>query len=109
MCGQCIARDVGRAEPGGAVGLSWAVGRQNLARAEIGDAEGVLELFWLLVTTVLGSIRPRHELVLENLLLRLQVAVLTRPLEADGGLGCVPGTSCSGWWHAASPPAGAST
>src|ERR671933_2679208 len=45
----------------------------------IGDAEGVLELLWLLLTTVLAWVRPRHDLVLENVLLRHQLAVLTRP------------------------------
>ena len=40
---------------------------------------GVLELLWLLLTTVLVSVRPRQNLVLENLLLRHQLAVLTRP------------------------------
>jgi hypothetical protein len=39
----------------------------------------VLELLWLLLTTVLVWVRPRHDLVLENLLLRHQLAVLTRP------------------------------
>jgi len=39
----------------------------------------VLELLWLLLTTVLASVRGRQDLVLENLLLRHQVAVLTRP------------------------------
>jgi hypothetical protein len=36
---------------------------------EISDAEGVLELLWLLLTTVLTWARPRQDLVLENLLL----------------------------------------
>ena len=45
----------------------------------IGDAEGVLELLWLLVTAVLAWARPRQGLILENLLLRHQLAVLTRP------------------------------
>src|SRR5947209_7538340 len=54
------------------------VGGQNLARAYIGDAEGVLDLLWLLLTTVLAWLRPRQDLVLENLLLRHQLAVLTR-------------------------------
>src|SRR5919202_4488463 len=45
----------------------------------IGDAEDVLELLWLLVTAVLAWVRPRQDLVLENLLLRHQLAVLTRP------------------------------
>ena len=40
---------------------------------------GVLELLWLLLTTVQAWARPRHDLVLENLLLRHQLAVLTRP------------------------------
>jgi len=47
--------------------------------SEIGDAEGVLELLWLLLTTVLAWARPRQDLVAENLLLRHQLAVLTRP------------------------------
>jgi hypothetical protein len=38
----------------------------------------VLELLWLLLTTVLASARPRRDLILENLLLRHQLAVLTR-------------------------------
>jgi hypothetical protein len=40
---------------------------------------GVLELPWLVLTAVLAWLRPRHDLVLENLLLRHQLAVLTRP------------------------------
>jgi hypothetical protein len=55
------------------------VGRQNVTRTEISDAEGVLELLWLLLTTVLAWACPRHDLVLENLLLRHQLAILTRP------------------------------
>jgi hypothetical protein len=39
----------------------------------------VLELVWLLLTTILACVRPRQELVLENLLLHHQLAVLTRP------------------------------
>jgi len=39
----------------------------------------VLELLWRLVTTVLAWLRPRQDLVLENLRLRHQLAVLTRP------------------------------
>ena len=46
--------------------------------AQIGDAEDVLELLWLLLTTVLAWVRPRQDLLLENLLLRHQLAVLTR-------------------------------
>jgi hypothetical protein len=52
---------------------------QNLARAWIGDAQEVLELLRLILTTALAWVRPRHDLVLENLLLRHQIAVLTRP------------------------------
>jgi putative transposase len=39
----------------------------------------VFELLWLLLTTVLACVRPRQDLVLENLRLRHQLAVLTRP------------------------------
>ena len=54
----------------------WTAKRRTGA---IGDAEGVVELVWLLVTTVLVWVRPHQDLVLENLLLRHQLAVLTRP------------------------------
>ena len=46
--------------------------------AQIGDAEDVLELLWLLLTTVLAWARPRQDLLLENLLPRHQLAVPTR-------------------------------
>jgi hypothetical protein len=75
----------------------------------IGDAERVLELVWLLFTIVTAWARPRHDLVLENLLLRHQLAVLTRPTRAGRGLGFAPGTSFCGSWPAAGVPAGAST
>ena len=39
----------------------------------------VRELLWLLIMTFLAWVRPRQDLVLENLLLRHQLAVLTRP------------------------------
>jgi putative transposase len=39
----------------------------------------MLELLWMLLTAVLAWVRPRQDLVLENLLLRHQLAVLTRP------------------------------
>jgi hypothetical protein len=45
----------------------------------ISDAEGMLELLWLLATSALAWVRPRQDLMLENLLLRHQFAVLTRP------------------------------
>ena len=57
----------------------WALGRAKPRTTVIGDAEGVLQLYWLLLTAVLAWVRPRHDLVLENLLLRHQLAVLTRP------------------------------
>jgi len=43
------------------------------------DAVDVIELLWLLLTTLRAVARPRQDLVLENLLLRHQLAVLTRP------------------------------
>jgi hypothetical protein len=39
----------------------------------------VPELFWLLFTTMHAAARSHQDLVLENLLLRHQLAVLTRP------------------------------
>src|SRR5438105_8855187 len=39
----------------------------------------VAELFWLLFTTMHAAARSHQDLVLENLLLRHQLAVLTRP------------------------------
>jgi putative transposase len=39
----------------------------------------MLELIWLLLTAILAWARPRNDLVLENLLLRHQLAVLTPP------------------------------
>ena len=50
----------------------------------LGHAEDVLELLWLLLTTVLVWVRPRQDLVLENLPLRHQLAVLTRPTRIRG-------------------------
>jgi len=82
------------------------VGGPNLARAYIGDAEGVLDLLWLLLTTVLAWLRPRQDLVLENLLLRHQLAVLTRPTRArprgrlrawDKLLWVLARRCCAGW------------
>src|SRR5437588_1018009 len=45
----------------------------------MGDGKGMLEFVWLVFATVLAWVRPRQDLVLENLLLRHQLAVLTRP------------------------------
>jgi hypothetical protein len=39
----------------------------------------VLELVWLLLATLRAAARRRQDLALENLLLRHQLAVLTRP------------------------------
>ena len=39
----------------------------------------MLDVLWLLLTTVRAVVHPRQDLVLENLLLRHQLAVLTRP------------------------------
>src|SRR5205085_437937 len=62
------------------------------------DAEDVLELLWLVLATVLAWARPRQDLVLENLLLRHQLAVLTRPTRARPRAPFAPGTSCCGSW-----------
>ncbi len=48
-----------------------AVGRQNRERARIRDAEYVLEFLRFLLTTLVASVRPRHDLFVENLLLRI--------------------------------------
>ena len=82
------------------------MGGQYLGRVQIGDAVGVLELLWLMLTAVLAWLRPRHELVLENLLLRHQLAVLTRPTRTrsrarlrlwDKLLWILAGRWCAGW------------
>jgi putative transposase len=39
----------------------------------------MLELIWLLIKTVMAWVRPRQDLVIENLLLRHQLAVPSRP------------------------------
>lgn len=73
---------------------------------EIGAAEGVFELLSLLLTTVLAWVRPRQELVLENLLLRHQLALLTRPTRSrrtarlrawDKLLWVLARRFCAGW------------
>jgi putative transposase len=82
------------------------VGRQNLSRAQIGDADVVLDLFRLLFTIVQTAARSHHELVLENLLLRHQLAVLTRPTRSrpqarlrlwDKLLWILARRFCAGW------------
>src|SRR5258708_1517727 len=39
----------------------------------------MLDVLLLLLTTLRAVVRPRHDLVIENLLLRYELAVLTRP------------------------------
>jgi hypothetical protein len=70
---------------------------------------GVLELLWLLLTSVLAWVRPRHDLMLENLLLRHQLTVLTRSTRPDRVPAFASGTSSSGCWHDDGVPAGVST
>ena len=66
----------------------------------------VLELLCLLLTTVRSTARPQRDLVLENLLLRHQLAVLTRPTRTrryarlrlwDKLLWIVARRFCTGW------------
>src|SRR6266851_485074 len=66
----------------------------------------VLELLCLLLTTVRSTARPQRDLVLENLLLRHQLAVLTRPTRTrryarlrlwDKLLWIVARRFCAGW------------
>jgi hypothetical protein len=66
----------------------------------------MLELLWLLLTTALARVRPRQDLVLENLLLRHQLAVLIRPTRTrprarlrtwDKLLWIVARRWCAGW------------
>jgi putative transposase len=67
---------------------------------------GVLELLWLVLMAVLAWLRPRHDLVAENLLLRHQLAVLTRPTRTrprarlriwDKLLWVLASRWCAGW------------
>ena len=85
------------------------MGRQNSREHRSAILTPVLDLFWRLFTTVRTAARSHQELVLENLLLRQQLAVRTRPLEVDRVPGFASGTSCCGSWLADSAPAGAST
>jgi len=50
-------------------------GGKNLAPAGISDAEHVFAKLGLLLATLQALMRPRQDLVLENLLLRHQLAV----------------------------------
>ena len=66
----------------------------------------MLELLWLVLTAILACVRPRQDLVLENLLLRHQLAVLTRPTRTrprrqlrtwDKVLWVLARRFCAGW------------
>ena len=48
------------------------------ARGTVGDHHAVLDWLSLLVGIVLASLRDRHDLVVENLLLRQQLSVAAR-------------------------------
>jgi putative transposase len=45
----------------------------------MGEAWRMLDLLWLMLAAVRAACRQRNDLVMENLLLRHQLAVLTRP------------------------------
>src|SRR5438128_12210546 len=81
-------------------------GGKTLTRAQIGDADAVLDLFRLLFTTVQAVVRSHHDLVIENLLLLHQLAVLTRPTRSrrqarlhlwDKLLWILARRFCTGW------------
>src|ERR671929_699957 len=66
----------------------------------------MLEVLWLLLASVVAWARPRNDLVLENLLLRHQLAVLTRPTRTrprarlhlwDKLLWVLARRCCAGW------------
>src|SRR5437660_336337 len=71
-------------------------GRAKPRTTVIGDAEGLLEPVRLLLTTILVWVRPRQDLVLENLLLATSSPFSAVPLELDHAPGFVRGTSCFG-------------
>jgi putative transposase len=95
----------GDASPGATL-ISGPVGRQNLARTPISNLGCMLELLWLLLRAMLAWVRSHHDLVLENLLLRHQVAVVSRPTRArprpqahtwDKLLWILARRFCAGW------------
>ena len=96
--------------PGSAAACVWfsyiGCGEAKRRAPKISDAEHVLELLRLLLTAVLAWVRPRQDLVLENLLLRHQLAVLTRPTRtrprarlraSDKLLWVLARRFCAGW------------
>ena len=96
--------------PGSAAACVWfsyiGCGEAKRRAPKISDAEHVLELLRLLLTAVLAWVRPRPDLVLEHLLLRHQLAVLTRPTRTrprarlrawDKLLWGLARRSCAGW------------
>ena len=73
------------------------MGRQNRTPAQIGDADGVLELLWLLLTTLQAVTRPHQDLVLENLLWDGKTSVvLRRHVRRRGAAHSAPGATGSG-------------
>src|SRR2546426_6311821 len=91
--------------PRPACGPLWG-GKTSRAPYDRRCCEDMLELFWLLFATVLAWVRPCQDLVLENLLLRHQLAVLTRPTRArprgrlrawDKLLWVLARRCCAGW------------
>src|SRR5919199_1776575 len=96
--------------PGSAAACVWfsyiGCGEAKRRAPKISDAEHVLELLRLLLTAFLAWVRPRPDLVLEHLLLRHQLAVLTRPTRTrprarlrawDKLLWGLARRSCAGW------------
>jgi hypothetical protein len=73
-------RDGGLLGPA-AGGQAAVVGRRNLERigARIAHPSGMTDVLALLLGVVFGALRTRGDLVAETLLLRHQLAVLTRP------------------------------
>src|SRR5438270_7939678 len=58
----------------------------------MGHVYAMLDLLWLVLTTVRAVVRPRQDLMLEKLLLRHQLAVLTRDAPLRGLSAAVSGT-----------------
>ena len=67
----------------------------------------VFELLSLLLTAVLAWVRPRQDLVIENLLLQRQLAVLTRPTRTRPRARLRTWDKLAGSWLTDGVPAGA--
>jgi hypothetical protein len=63
----------------GRIARVYLWGGKTSCRGQLGDAYAMLDVLWLFLTAVQAAMRPRQDLVLENLLLRHQLAMLTRP------------------------------